>query len=46
VWDLTNLYTTGEITLAPVPEPSALALAAFGALGLLIAARRRERRCH
>jgi uncharacterized protein YjbI with pentapeptide repeats len=31
-WDLTNLYTTGEVTLVSVPEPSAIVLLvlAFG----------------
>lgn len=29
VWDLLALYTTGEVTLVAVPEPSALLLAAF-----------------
>jgi uncharacterized protein YjbI with pentapeptide repeats len=39
-WDLSNLYTTGEIRLTAVPEPSAIALAA-AALGVLILRRGR-----
>ncbi len=39
VWDTSNLYTTGELKVVPVPEPTALVLAA-GALGLLL--RRRK----
>jgi uncharacterized protein YjbI with pentapeptide repeats len=27
-WDLSNLYTTGQVTLTAVPEPSSIALAA------------------
>jgi uncharacterized protein YjbI with pentapeptide repeats len=34
IWDLSNLYTTGEVTLAAVPEPAGFALAAVGALTL------------
>jgi hypothetical protein len=37
-WDISNLYTTGEVTLTAVPEPGALplfsiALVAFVAMG-------------
>ena len=28
-WDLSNLYTTGEVTLTAIPEPTSLALAAL-----------------
>ena len=38
--DDTNLYTTGQITITAIPEPSTLALAAVGLLGL----RRRRRK--
>src|SRR5262245_46894804 len=31
VWDLSNLYTTGEVTLTAIPEPSTLALASAAA---------------
>ena len=40
-WDLSNLYTTGEVTLTAVPEPTSIALAAVGAFGLTIYRRRR-----
>jgi hypothetical protein len=30
VWDVTNLYTTGEVTLIAVPEPSAALLLLIG----------------
>jgi uncharacterized protein YjbI with pentapeptide repeats len=35
VWNLSNLYTTGEVTLAAMPEPSSLPLAALAGSGLL-----------
>jgi hypothetical protein len=38
-WDLSNLYTTGEVTLLSVPEPSSIALLLVGVL-LIIAQRR------
>jgi len=41
-WDLSHLNTTGDITLAAVPEPSTLALCAIGIAGL--AALRMRRR--
>ena len=31
-WDISNLYSTGEVTLAAVPEPFTLILLAFGGL--------------
>jgi hypothetical protein len=34
-WDLSNLYTTGEVTFAAVPEPASVALLTLG-LSLLI----------
>jgi hypothetical protein len=36
VWDLTNLYTTGEVTLISVPEPSTLVLGGMVLLGLFV----------
>jgi uncharacterized protein YjbI with pentapeptide repeats len=39
-WNLSSLYSTGEVTLTAIPEPSALALTAFGILCLLISRRR------
>jgi uncharacterized protein YjbI with pentapeptide repeats len=42
-WDLSKLYTTGEVTLTAVPEPSTIVFAAFGlALGVLRWSRRRN----
>jgi uncharacterized protein YjbI with pentapeptide repeats len=38
-WDLTNLYTTGDITLTAVPEPSAILLGACGLIALVIVRR-------
>ena len=40
-WNLSKLYTTGEVTLAAVPEPSTFFLAAAG-FGLCLARRRRR----
>jgi uncharacterized protein YjbI with pentapeptide repeats len=39
-WDLSNIYTTGEVTLT-IPEPICLALAAVGAFGLTFYRRRK-----
>jgi hypothetical protein len=33
-WDLSNLYTTGQVTLTAIPEPFGLALAVVGLVGL------------
>jgi uncharacterized protein YjbI with pentapeptide repeats len=35
VWDVTNLYTTGEVTLVAVPEPSAASILSVGILALV-----------
>jgi hypothetical protein len=35
-WDLSNLYTTGQITLTAIPEPATFALAALGLLGSVV----------
>ena len=40
-WDLSNLYTTGEVTLTAVPEPAGFALAAAGAFSLTFYRRRK-----
>ena len=40
-WDLSKLYTTGEITLTAVPEPTYFALAVASAIGLTFYRRRR-----
>jgi hypothetical protein len=42
-WDLSNLYTTGAVTLNAVPEPSTFAMVAIGLSVAPIAARRRLR---
>jgi uncharacterized protein YjbI with pentapeptide repeats/CubicO group peptidase (beta-lactamase class C family) len=39
-WDLSNLYTTGQVTLTAIPEPSTFALAALGLIGLVVRVRR------
>ena len=38
-WDLSNLYTTGEVTLTAIPEPHTISLFGFG-LATLVSARR------
>jgi hypothetical protein len=38
-WDLSDLYTTGEVTLTAIPEPTALATLLLGVL-LILATRR------
>jgi uncharacterized protein YjbI with pentapeptide repeats len=40
-WDTSQLYTTGQITLTALPEPSACALAAIGFCGFVACVRRR-----
>ena len=35
-WDLSNLYTTGEVTLTAVPEPASLAMLLLGACCYLL----------
>jgi uncharacterized protein YjbI with pentapeptide repeats len=40
-WNLANLYTTGEVTLTSVPEPTTIALTAAGAVGAVHCRRRR-----
>jgi PEP-CTERM motif len=40
VWDTSRLYTTGEVTLTAVPEPSTILLAVFG---FVVALRQRVR---
>lgn len=45
IWNLSDLYTAGTVTLVAIPEPSTLILAAGGLLGLSLAGcRRRGRR--
>jgi hypothetical protein len=39
VWDTTNLYTTGEVTLVAVPEPSAALLLLIGGIALTVCRR-------
>jgi hypothetical protein len=40
-WNLSNLYTTGEVTLLSVPEPGSFALAAVCAFSLTLNRRRK-----
>src|SRR5262249_16607547 len=42
VWDLSKLYSTGEVALVAVPEPSAMALAAASLLGARLHRRARK----
>jgi uncharacterized protein YjbI with pentapeptide repeats len=44
VWDRTNLYTTGEVTLVAVPEPSAVSIVLVGMTMLLAAGYRASSR--
>jgi uncharacterized protein YjbI with pentapeptide repeats len=41
-WDLSNLYTTGEVTLTAIPEPATFALVALGLLSLVARVRRSQ----
>lgn len=43
-WDTSNLYTTGEVTLTMVPEPSTLLLTMLGLIGLVSLPWRTRRR--
>ena len=43
-WDTSQLYTTGDVTLVAIPEPSSLALLGAGATLLLGYAWRRQRK--
>jgi hypothetical protein len=43
-WDLSHLYTTGQVTLASIPEPSAFILFSFGLAALFPSAASRSRR--
>jgi hypothetical protein len=35
IWDTSQLYTSGIVTLTSVPEPPAIALAGVGVVGLV-----------
>jgi uncharacterized protein YjbI with pentapeptide repeats len=39
-WDLSNLYTTGEVTVTAIPEPASFILTAVGLLGWVAQVRR------
>jgi hypothetical protein len=41
-WDASNLYTTGQVTLISIPEPTSMALATAGAVGLTFYRRRKK----
>lgn len=41
LWDTSNLYTTGEVTLLAVPEPASLALVSTVIAGSALRRRRR-----
>ncbi len=41
-WDTSNVFTTGQISILGVPEPSRVLLLLFGFAGLFIRRRRRE----
>jgi uncharacterized protein YjbI with pentapeptide repeats len=43
-WDLSNLYTTGEVTLTAIPEPRTFVLF-FAGLGMCILRRRKDALC-
>lgn len=43
-WDLSNLYTTGEVTLTAIPEPASLLLSLAAAALLFVNCRLRSRR--
>jgi hypothetical protein len=44
-WDLSNLYTTGQVTLTAIPEPARFVHVALGLIGLVGSIRfRRNRR--
>jgi uncharacterized protein YjbI with pentapeptide repeats len=40
VWDTTNLYTTGEVTLIAVPEPATRILMSLAAVGICVKRRK------
>jgi hypothetical protein len=44
LWNLSSLYTTGEITLIAIPEPATFVLVALGLLGLVVRSRRSPRK--
>jgi hypothetical protein len=41
-WNLANLYTTGEVTLTDIPEPSTVALNAVAVIALFACFKRRR----
>jgi uncharacterized protein YjbI with pentapeptide repeats len=41
-WDLSNLYTIGEVTLTAIPEPATSVLIGLGLLGLVVCVRRSQ----
>jgi hypothetical protein len=44
-WNGSNLYTTGEITLTAVPEPSAIVIAVLGVVYVIRRPHQRFRAC-
>ncbi len=41
-WDLTQLYTSGDVTLLAIPEPTAVVVWLLGILGVALLHRRRS----
>jgi uncharacterized protein YjbI with pentapeptide repeats len=41
LWDMTNLYTTGEVTLVAVPEPTACAIICLSLAGFVLTRRKK-----
>jgi hypothetical protein len=42
VWDTSNLYTTGVVTLVAVPEPASAAILSVAAVGMMLRPKRKQ----